>query len=236
MSIKLKTERLAREAADAERAMVDINRSHADLPRVSFSRGVCQVESNADGGGHYNCHLQELKAKDDEGTEIWNTNNNPFADKGETEVVLNISEAGTTGHVLSVGTYLYTWKQADTEGTLRRLGVAASGGGGSVSWAMVQSVHDMHFTCNLLNDDLTVKQENVSVYVFMHGLYSVDNYLSHKTIPRIEAPYIVPVVQVASVWYLMQTLTHVGEDKSIRWASQDSGMDEPLRAAGFFRE
>ncbi len=102
----------------------------ADLPVEPAASGggigsgrmrVAEVDSNATGGGYYNCSLQKFDA------DHWETNNDPWGDDGSTAIVaLNIPEGGKTdSHQLTAGKKLAVWRQRDDgdPGKMRWVGV-----------------------------------------------------------------------------------------------------------------
>ena len=85
---------------------------------------IAKVDSEAIGGGYYNCHLQTLDADD------WNTTNvDQLDDIGDSVVVLNLPEIPITddddSHKLSAGDEIMCWKSTDDEGNTRYVGIAA---------------------------------------------------------------------------------------------------------------
>jgi len=78
---------------------------------------IAEIDSAATGGGYYNCHLQSLDSTD------WNTSNSDQLDPvGNSIVVLNIAEIGTSNHGLSAGDAMLCWSFTDDEGVNRYLG------------------------------------------------------------------------------------------------------------------
>lgn len=82
---------------------------------------VAEVDSNATGGGYYNCKLQKLDADD------WESNTGLFDDKADGAIVaLNIPEAGRTdSHHLNANDKMAVWRQRDDgdPGKMRWIGV-----------------------------------------------------------------------------------------------------------------
>ena len=100
--------------------------THIALSMNSGSNGsamyIAQVDSNATGGGYYNCHLQTLDATDWDSTAAGQT-----SDTGSSVVVLNLHEIPVTGdtssHQLSSDDYIMCWKFTDDEGATRYVGM-----------------------------------------------------------------------------------------------------------------
>ena len=88
--------------------------------RPSSSSGImfiAEVDSDAAGGGYYNCHLQTLDATD------WNTDTaDQFDDTGDSVVVLNLAENGEDVHNLDAGNKIICFKMRDDEGNVRLVG------------------------------------------------------------------------------------------------------------------
>jgi len=86
------------------------------------SSGVCyiaEVDSDATGGGYYNCHLQTLDATD------WNTTTaDQIDDTGGSVVVANMGEIGGSAHALDAGDMLLCWQFTDDEGNSRYIGLS----------------------------------------------------------------------------------------------------------------
>jgi len=82
---------------------------------------IAQVDSNATGGGYYNCHLQTFDADD------WNTDTDPFSDTGASIVVLNLAEVGSSVHNLDAGALIRCSTFTDDEGNVRYVGVEVMG-------------------------------------------------------------------------------------------------------------
>ena len=82
---------------------------------------IASVDTDATGGGYYNCHKQTLDADD------WDTDTNPFDDTGDSIVVLNLAEAGSSVHNLDAGDLIMYWSFTDNGGTARNVGVEVLG-------------------------------------------------------------------------------------------------------------
>jgi hypothetical protein len=82
---------------------------------------IASVDSDATGGGYYNCHKQTLDATD------WDTDTNPFDDTGDSIVVLNLAEAGSSVHNLDAGDLIMYWSLTDDESNTRNVGVEVFG-------------------------------------------------------------------------------------------------------------
>ncbi len=88
---------------------------------------IAEVDSDATGGGYYNCHLQTLDATD------WNTDTaDQLDDVGDSVVVLNLAEMGEDVHNLDVGGLIICHKFIDDEGNVRYVGSGVESGGGGV--------------------------------------------------------------------------------------------------------
>lgn len=77
---------------------------------------IAKVDSDATGGGYYNCYIQILDATD------WETDTDLFEDTGESVVVLNAVEAGSSVHNLDAGDYIIGHSTKDDEGNTRFVG------------------------------------------------------------------------------------------------------------------
>ncbi|MHA1220134.1 MAG: hypothetical protein ACTSQB_00195 [Candidatus Heimdallarchaeota archaeon] len=78
---------------------------------------IAKVDSNADGGGYYNCYLTILDADD------WDTDNaDQFDSIGDLVVVLNLAEVGIDIHDLDTGDLIVCWEHEDDEGNVRLVG------------------------------------------------------------------------------------------------------------------
>lgn len=77
---------------------------------------IVEVKSSATGGGYYNCKLQVFDAT------YWNTNTDPLSDTGDSIIVLNLVERGTSNHRLVAGDLIMCWKITDDEGNARYVG------------------------------------------------------------------------------------------------------------------
>ena len=78
---------------------------------------IAEVDSDAAGGGYYNCHIQTLDATD------WNTDTaDQLDDTGDSVVVLNLAEVGADRHALAAGNHILCWKVPDDEGNIRLVG------------------------------------------------------------------------------------------------------------------
>ena len=82
---------------------------------------IAKVDSDATGGGYYNCHLQTFDADD------WNTDTDPFSDTGASIVVLNLAEEGSSVHNLDAGALIRCSTFTDDEGNVRYVGVEVMG-------------------------------------------------------------------------------------------------------------
>jgi len=81
---------------------------------------IAEVDSDAAGGGYYNCHLQTLDATD------WNTDiADQLDDTGDSVVVCNIAEIGADRHELEANDRMICWKFTDDEGDGRYVGIPA---------------------------------------------------------------------------------------------------------------
>jgi len=101
------------------------------LPKTSGGGGamgktyIAEVDSNATGGGYYNCTIQDLDAT------YWNTTTaDHFNNTATAVVVLNLPECpetlDTTSHELAAGDKIICWQKTDDEGTNRYVGVDAA--------------------------------------------------------------------------------------------------------------
>ena len=80
---------------------------------------IAKVDSDAAGGGYYNCHLQTLDATD------WNTDAaDQLDDTGDSVVVANMGEIGADVHALDAGDVLLCWQFTDDGGTARYIGMS----------------------------------------------------------------------------------------------------------------
>ena len=80
---------------------------------------IAEVDSDAAGGGYYNCHIQTLDATD------WNTDTaDQIDDTGDSVVVANMAEIGADVHALDAGDMLLCWQFTDDEGTSRYIGMS----------------------------------------------------------------------------------------------------------------
>lgn len=78
---------------------------------------IAKVTGNATGGGYYNCTLQTLDATD------WDTTQaDQLDDKGDSVVVLNLAEIGTSIHNLDAGDLILCQYITDDEGNTRLVG------------------------------------------------------------------------------------------------------------------
>lgn len=84
---------------------------------------IAEIDSNATGGGYYNCHLQSLDATD------WDsTTADQLDDVGESVVVLNLAEIGSSIWTLKAGDSFPCWKFTDDEGAVQYIGYRAVNG------------------------------------------------------------------------------------------------------------
>jgi len=94
----------------------------ARRPPAATTSGACyiaEVDSDATGGGYYNCHLQTLDATD------WNTTTaDQIDDTGGSVVVANMGEIGGSAHALDAGDMLLCWQFTDDEGNSRYIGLS----------------------------------------------------------------------------------------------------------------
>jgi hypothetical protein len=78
---------------------------------------IAKVDSEATGGGHYNCYLQKIDADD------WDTDNDPFENiDDETVIVLNLPEKGTDKHNLTADDLIMCFRVVDDDGNNRYVG------------------------------------------------------------------------------------------------------------------
>ncbi len=88
------------------------------LPPDTGYMFIAEVDSDAAGGGYYNCHLQKLDSSD------WDTDNSDqLDDVGESVVVLNITEIGKDVHAIAVGEAMLCWKFLDDNSRVRYVGL-----------------------------------------------------------------------------------------------------------------
>ena len=81
---------------------------------------IAEVDSDATGGGYYNCHLQTLDATD------WDLDTaDQLDDKGDSVVVMNVAEIGADRHELEADDRLLCWRFTDDEGNTRYVGIPA---------------------------------------------------------------------------------------------------------------
>lgn len=84
--------------------------------RAAVGMFIAKVDSDAAGGGYYNCHLQIFDATD------WGTDTDPFEQTGDSVVVLNIAEVGSSVHNLDAGDYIIGEIVKDDEGNAKHIG------------------------------------------------------------------------------------------------------------------
>lgn len=78
---------------------------------------IAKVDSDAAGGGYYNCHLQTLDAA------YWDSDTaDQLDDIGDSVVVLNLAEIGVDKHNLDAGDLIICWTMTDDGGTNRYVG------------------------------------------------------------------------------------------------------------------
>lgn len=78
---------------------------------------IAKVDSDATGGGYYNCHIQILDATD------WDTTTaDQLDDTGDSVVVLNLVEEGTAIHNLDAGDLIIGHSEKDDAGNVRLVG------------------------------------------------------------------------------------------------------------------
>ena len=94
-------------------------RSISVKPKGDRRMYIAEVDSDAAGGGYYNCYLQTLDATD------WNTDTDPLIDADSTSVVMNLAEVGADRHELDANDRLVCWKFTDDEGNTRLVGIPA---------------------------------------------------------------------------------------------------------------
>ena len=83
---------------------------------------IAEVDSDATGGGYYNCHLQTLDATD------WDSATaDQLDDTGDSVVVLNLCEIGTSVHNLDAGDLIACWTMTDDDNNARYVGVEVQG-------------------------------------------------------------------------------------------------------------
>lgn len=83
---------------------------------------IAQVDSDATGGGYYNCHLQTLDATN------WDTTTaDQLDDTGDSLAVLNLCEIGSSIHNLDAGDLIVCWQFTDDEGNSRYVGIEVQG-------------------------------------------------------------------------------------------------------------
>ncbi len=88
-----------------------------ELPQADLSTFIAEIDSDAAGGGYYNCHLQSIDATD------WNTDTaDQFDDIGDSVVVMNLAEVGVDIHNLDAGNKIICWYIIDDEGNARLVG------------------------------------------------------------------------------------------------------------------
>lgn len=99
-------------------AMMDSSGLHIRKTLSGPTMLIAEVDTDASGGGYYNCHLQTLDSTD------WNTNTpDQLDDRGDSVVVLNLVEIGTTAkNSLDAGDLILCWKIFDDEGESRLVG------------------------------------------------------------------------------------------------------------------
>ncbi len=89
-----------------------------ELPQADLASFIAEVDSDSgSNGGYYNCHLQTLDATD------WNSATaDQLDDIGDSVIVLNLSEIGTSVHNLDAGDLIRCWYITDDEGNARLVG------------------------------------------------------------------------------------------------------------------
>jgi len=84
---------------------------------IAYKVYIAEVDSNAEGGGYYNCYLQTIDADN------WNTDTDALESEGDSVVVMNIAEIGLDVHELRDGDRILCWKKTDDEGNERYIGI-----------------------------------------------------------------------------------------------------------------
>lgn len=198
------------------------------IPDAGIDLFVAKIDSDATGGGYYNCYLQKLDAGDD-----WNTNDADVFVKDdeddETIVVLNMEEHNSTTHDLSSDDFLICW-EIDDEAELNAqddtyIGISVTAAG--IKRAAIVSINDDHYTLNS-------GASNFNVYTFTQGQDDWD--FNTNVIPRFKVGNYLPYYKIGSKRYIAQTFIYVGNNRSVRWVTDDGLVDDPNRAGAFFRD
>jgi len=175
------------------------------LPSVIEEMFIAEVDSDATGGGYYNCHLQKLDATD------WNTDTaDQLDDTGDSVVVLNLAEIGTNVHNLDAGDILFGHETYDDEGTKIRLGFPVSNQIGSSRRAKTTSAWTTGTTtgANLLDadGDEVTSGYGFGITVNFFKTYSATNF------PTIANDETIPVYKdVDGSWYCPYTFTDIDD-------------------------
>lgn len=114
-----------------QNALLDSTGLHVRTPpsQSIANMFIAEVDSDATGGGYYNCHLQTLDATD------WDTTTaDQLDDVGDSVVVLNLAEIGSSIHNLAAGDLIICWKFNDDEATERYVGMEVIGRHTSGEW------------------------------------------------------------------------------------------------------
>lgn len=85
---------------------------------------IAQVDSDATGGGHYNCTLQRIDATN------WNTDSGSTVDdtsQSDSIIVCNLAEIGSGVHDLDANDLMFCWLEGDDEGNIRWVGLEVMG-------------------------------------------------------------------------------------------------------------
>jgi len=188
---------------------------------------VAKVDSEQEGGGYYNCYLQKLNAGDN-----WNTDDaDVFVDENETVIVLNLNEHNSDSHDLSHNDGIICWKTKD-EATINSqgnvyIGIPIEPETQNIKKASVVSVGNTFYTLN-------INEEHHNAGVFYQG--QKDFNLATNVIPLFKVGDWLPYYKIGSSYYINQTFTYVGNNRSIRWVDDDGFVDDPYRAGAFFRD
>lgn len=172
---------------------------------------IAEVDSKADGGGYYNCHLQSLDADD------WDSDTtDQIDDIGDSVVVLNLGEIGrnqNNGRVLNAGDLIECWNFTDDEGNVRLVGDYVRDfdhyGVIRLCKAREAAQTDGRLLVKLLSHNNFLVGNNINIFVFRSKAatdYTTDYWLADTGAPIANNDPLMVTRHMDNEWYLVSAL------------------------------
>lgn len=119
------------------------------------------------------------------------------------------------------------WAESGTGNKWAVVRFGGGAGGAGIQKGIIIGIEDTFYR-------LQNGSDTFNAYVFRQG--QEDFNLVTNVMPRFRIGDYLPYYKIGSTYYVNQTFTYVGNDRSIRWVEDDGLVDDPRRAGAFFRD